>query len=231
MLPIKGIQKTSLIDYPNKISSIIFLANCNFRCPYCQNPDLIENPDSFETIKEDELIEFLKNRKKWSDSIVITGGEPLIYNLIPFLKNLKEIGLNIKIDTNGSNPKQIKEIIEKKLVDYIAMDMKAPLEKYNESAGVRVNTQDIKESIELIINSKIDHEFRVTLLPKLHSQKDILEIAKQLKGAKAFFFQQFSPNNTLDKSFEKEKPFKKQELEELRDKIKDQFEICEIRGV
>ncbi len=229
MLPIKGIQKTSLIDYPHRVSSIVFLANCNFRCPYCQNPDLIENPEDFETIKEDELIKFLKKRKKWINALVITGGEPLIYNIIPFLKKLKELGLQIKLDTNGSNPEQLKEIIDKKLVDYIAMDMKAPLEKYTKTIGVKIDIEKIKKSIKLIINSGIDHEFRMTALPKLHSKKDILDITKQLKGAKAFYLQQFSPRVTLDKNFKKEKPFKKQELKQIRDKIKDRFEVCEIR--
>lgn len=229
MLPIKGIQKTSLIDYPDRISTIIFLSGCNFRCPYCQNPDLIKNPDKFPTIKEDKLINFLEKRKKWVDAIVVTGGEPLLYNLMPFLKKLKEKGFFIKLDTNGSNPKQLKEIISKELVDYIAMDVKAPLENYNKVAGVKVDLASIKQSINLIINSGIDYEFRMTVLTKLHSEEDILKTAKQLKGAKKFYLQQFSPKVTLDSSFKKAKPFKKEEIERIKEKIRGNFKICEVR--
>lgn len=230
MLPIKGLQKTSLIDYPGKVVCTIFLAGCNFRCPYCQNPDLIEAPDKPPTIKEEEIIDYLKKRRKWLDGICISGGEPTVHNgLIDFIKRIKKENFLVKLDTNGANPGMIKELLDKNLINFISMDIKTSLDKYDNVAKVKVNKTDIQRSIDLIRNSNIDYEFRSTILPKLHSEEDIKKIGEWLNGSKKFVLQQFRPKICLDKSYEKEKPFSKQEMEKFKKLLEPYFGNVEIR--
>lgn len=233
MLPIKGFQKTSLIDYPDKISSIIFLPDCNFRCSYCHNPDLIINPNKIKTIPEQEVINHLKNKKSWIDALVITGGEPTLHKeIFDFLKKIKELNLLTKLDTNGTNPIILKELIEKKLVDFIAMDIKAPLEKYEKITKTNVNEKNIQKSIDLIRNSSINYEFRITVVPELIAKEDLLEIAEWLKGSKKFVLQQFnSRGKLLDKKFENKTQYPAEELEEFKKLLTPYFETIEIRGV
>jgi len=230
MLPIKGIQKTSLIDYPGKICSIIFLGDCNFRCGFCQNPDLIKSPGKLETIPEEEILEFLKSRKKWIDGVCLSGGEPLLYGDLPeFIKKIKEIGLLVKLDTNGTNPQMLDYLIKNKLVDYIAMDIKASLENYEKAAGVKVNMENIKKSVELIKNSSIDYEFRTTVVPGLFSKEEALKIGKWLSGSKRYFLQQFRPETVLDERFHKLKPFSEEELRGFANLLKPFFEKVGVR--
>jgi len=218
MIPIKGLEKSSLIDYPGKVSAVVFLAGCNFRCPFCHNRELVLSPQGMKSIPENEILDFLGERKKWLDGVVVTGGEPTIYKDLPeFLKKLKGLGYPVKLDTNGSNPKMLKEVMEKGLVNYIAMDIKGPLEKYEKSAGMKANTENIKESIKLIINSGIGHEFRSTVLPELHTKEDVQEMARLVKGADKFYLQQFRPKNTLDPAFEGKRPFSEKEMQEMRE--------------
>jgi len=205
MLPVKGFQKTSVIDYPGKMCSVVFVAKCNFRCPYCQNPDLILNYKKIPTIPEREIFEHLDKKRKWVDGVCITGGEPCLYeSLVDFIKKLKSMGFLIKLDTNGTNPEMLKYMIKKKLLDYIAMDIKAPINRYSEVAGVKVNVMDIRRSVSMILKSGIDYEFRTTVVPKLFGDEDMISIGKWLKGAKRYCIQQFRPMKTLDKSYEKE---------------------------
>jgi len=218
MVVIKGLEKNSLIDYPGKVSAVVFLAGCNFRCPFCHNRDLVIEYEKTPSIPEEELFDFLIERKKWLDGVCVTGGEPTIYKDLPeFLKNLKGLGYPVKLDTNGSSPKMVKELMEKGLVDYIAMDIKAPLGKYEKSAGVKTDTKKIRESVSLIIASGIGHEFRSTILPSLHSKEDVQEMARLVKGASKLYLQQFRPKNTLDTAFEGMKPFSEKEMLELRE--------------
>jgi len=229
MVVIKGLEKSSLIDYPGKISAVVFLAGCNFRCPFCHNRDLVLNPEGMESIPENEILDFLGERKKWLDGVVVTGGEPTIHKELPeFLKKLKGLGYPVKLDTNGSSPEMLKGLIEKDLVDYIAMDLKAPLEKYEKSSGVKVETENIRESIKLIIGSGIGHEFRSTVLPGLHTKEDVQEMARLVKGASKLYLQQFRPKNTLDPAFEGMKSFSEKEMLELRDRCREYVET-EVR--
>lgn len=230
MLPIKGLQKTSLVDYEGKVVCTIFLAGCNFRCPYCQNPDLINNPDKLPTIKEEDVIKHLKEKRKWLDGICITGGEPTVHKgLIDFIKKIKKENFLVKLDTNGTNPKMVKELLDNNLIDFISMDIKASLDNYDNVAKVKINKEDIQKSIDLITNSNIDYEFRSTILPKLHSKEEIKKIGEWLKGSKKFVLQSFRPKKCMDKSYEKEKPFTKQELEEFRKLLKPFFDKVDIR--
>ena len=227
MLPIKSIQKTSLIDYPDKVSCIIFLGGCNFRCGFCHNPDLVFN--RVGDIPEQEVFDFLEKRKGWLDGVVISGGEPLLYGeIIPFIEKIKEMGYLVKIDTNGTNPGLLEKVISK--VDYIAMDVKNSLENYKETVKADVNVEDIKKSIGLIINSRVDYEFRCTVIPGLHAKGDISKVGLLVKGAKMFSIQNFNPKNCLDKEFEKKRSFSNEELEEFKKILSEFVDEVEIKG-
>jgi pyruvate formate lyase activating enzyme len=213
------------------MASVIFLTGCNFRCPYCQNPDLVLDKPELLTIPEEKVLGFLKEKRKWLDGVCISGGEPTAQRDLPeFVEKIKNIGLKIKIDTNGSNPEVLKELIDKGLVDYIAMDIKAPIERYGVVKG-KINIDDIKKSVDIIKGSDVDYEFRITAVPKITKEEDIKEIGKWLKDSKRFFIQQFRPMICLDKEFENIKPYTKEELERLIKTAEPYFECVGLRGV
>jgi len=228
-LPIKGLQKTSLIDYSPYTSCVVFVSGCNFRCGFCQNPDLLVEVSKMPSISEKELFSFLEKRKKWLDGVCITGGEPCLYDeLLGFVKEVKDFGYKVKLDTNGTNPAMLKELIDGGLVDYIAMDIKGSLDRYDEASGVSVDKGKIKESVKLLMDSGVEHEFRMTCVPGLVVKDDFVKIGEWLKGANKFFIQQFRNKTCLDTSFEKIEPFSSDELEEFKavlDKYVDNVEI------
>ncbi len=227
----KGLQKTTLLDYPGKMAATVFTFGCNFRCPFCQNIGLVID-DGTPVTPEQQILEYLESRKKWLDGICITGGEPTIHkDLADFMKKVKDMGLLVKLDSNGSNPEVLEHLIENKLVDYIAMDVKQIPEKYETAIGVKFDVQRILKSIEIIRNSDIDYEFRTTVVPRIHPKEDILKIAEMLKGSKKYFLQQFRPARTLDPEFEKEKAYTAEELKEIGERIKGYFGEFAIRGI
>ncbi|MFP4402790.1 MAG: anaerobic ribonucleoside-triphosphate reductase activating protein [Nanoarchaeota archaeon] len=232
MLPIKGIQKTSLIDYPPYTSCVIFIGGCNFRCGYCHNFNLVLKYKEIKTIDEKEIIDYLISKKKWIDAVVITGGEPTLYpELIDFFREIKKLNLKIKLDTNGSNPKLLWDMLDEKLIDYIAMDIKGPMNSYEKITITTVDIEKIKKSISLIKNSNIDYEFRTTVIPKLLTKEDLITISKELKGAKRYVMQQFcNKGSVLDLSFMNEKIYTKKELEEIEELIRPNFDEIIIRG-
>jgi len=184
-LLIKGLQKTTLLDYPEKVASIIFTGGCNFNCDYCYNKDL----PSQETISEKSVLEFLKKRKHLIEGVVVTGGEPTINDDLPdFIKKVKAIGLLVKLDTNGTNPKMLKQLIDDKLIDYVAMDIKCSKEKYELVAGVLVDVVSVDESVSILKNSGIDYEFRTTCTPDMN-EEDFEKIGKWIEGSKRYFLQ------------------------------------------
>lgn len=214
---IGGLQKLTLIDYPGKVACTVFLTGCNFRCPWCYNPELVlaEAVKKHPKISEKYFFDFLKKRKGLLEGVVICGGEPTINEELPdFIKKIKKLGYLVKLDTNGSDPKMIRTLVDKKLVDYIAMDIKTGLKtpKYSKAAGLKTDLNKIKESVKIIRNSGIDYEFRTTLVPKLHQLKDIAEIARYLKGTKIYFLQQFKPEKTVDPKYKKYKPFSQKQI-------------------
>lgn len=217
-LTIKGLQKTTLVDYPGKVACTIFLPRCNFRCGFCYNKDLVVDYEQVPTMAEEDILNFLDKKKKWLDGVVFTGAEPTLHKELPsFIKKIREKGFLVKVDTNGTNPAMLKELIDNKLVDYVAMDIKAPLEKYDEVAGAKVDKEKIKESIDILKNSDIDSELRLTCVPTLHTKEDIKKIGEWLKGNKRLFIQQFQPKEKMiDISLLKVKPFSKEELEEFK---------------
>jgi len=229
-LKIKGFQKISLIDYPGKVCSVIFLAGCNFRCPYCQNPDLIKKPNKIKDIAFERVLNYMIKKRKWIDGICITGGEPTIYNDLPaFIQKVKKKGFLIKLDTNGTNPDMLEHLIRNCLIDYVSMDIKSPLEKYDIAANTKVNKSAIRRSVELIKKSGLDYEFRTTVVPTLFKGKDALAIGEWLNGASKFFIQQFRPTVTLNKSYQKKQPYSEAELNELKEIMTPFFESVEIR--
>lgn len=228
---IGGFQKTSLLDYPDQVSSIFWTVGCNFNCPFCYNKNLVE--DKVEKIPEGEILSFLKKRKGLLDGVVISGGEPLLQeDLVDFAGKIKKLGYLVKIDTNGTFPDKIKELIDKKQVDYIAMDIKAPKKKYNTLTGIKTDISKIEKSIEIIKNNSTDYEFKTTFIPQLLQKEDIVEIAKWLEGAKRFYLQQFKNNPPLISSkLENLKPYSKEELEMTLEEIKPYFTNCYMRGI
>ncbi len=233
-MEIGGLQKTTLIDYPGKIACTIFLIGCNFRCPFCYSAELVlpEKIKNQPRIDEKELFRFLKERREYLEGVVICGGEPTIHSdLSDFLLQIKKMGYLIKLDTNGTHPDVIKKLIDKKLVDYIAMDIKAPLEeeKYAVASGVKVDLEKIRQSIALIKNSGIDYEFRTTVVPTIHQLEDLLNIAQAIAPAQKFYLQNFRPEKTLNENLLQVKPFSETDLEMILEKIKNLFEECRIR--
>ena len=231
----KGIQKITLLDYPDKVATIAFVGGCNFRCGYCYNRDLVLNPQALPSIPEEEVLGYLETNKSWLDGLVVSGGEPTIHLELPgFLEKVKKLGYSVKLDTNGTHPEMLVELIEKHLVDYVAMDVKAPLveEKYQAVIGTQANgvLREVEESIELLRNSdEIDYEFRTTVIPGLNKD-DIVAIAGRIKGAKRYFIQQFRPGVHVDEKYSPARPHPLSYLFEIRDSIAHLFELCEVRG-
>jgi pyruvate formate lyase activating enzyme len=226
-----GLQKITLIDYPGKIAATVFTLGCNFYCPFCHNPELVD-PKKIAgqpIIEEKYFFSFLKERQGMLEGICITGGEPTLNpDLYEFIKKIKEMGYLVKLDTNGSNPAMLEKLLNEKLVDFVAMDIKAPLEKYKQVVGSDVKLEDIQRSVELVRRAP-DYEFRTTILPALHSKKDILSIGRWLQGAKKYFLQQFKSEKTLQENYKKEKAYDWDNLVKLRALLEIFFDKVEIR--
>ena len=229
-MKIGGLQKVSLIDYPGLICAIVFLQGCNFKCSYCHNPELV-NPKLFQPcIKENDVLEFLNARRGKLDAVTITGGEPTIQDdLAPFIKQIRKMGFAVKLDTNGSQPQVIKALLDEGLLDFIAMDIKGPLEKYIDIAGVTVAGEKIKESIKRILKAKIPHEFRTTIVQSQLTQKDILQIASMIGGARKYALQKFVGVKTLNKKFLQEKTWPDDELEKIKKRLEKEITSVIVR--
>lgn len=225
---IAGVQKVTLLDYPGKVACEIFTQGCNFECPFCQNSSLIPITNTGE-FSEEEIFEYLVLRKKILDGVVITGGEPTVQkDLKGFIKKIKDLGLLVKLDTNGGNPKVLQELIDEDLVDYVAMDIKNIFNKYNITAGKKINLDNIKKSIEILKASKIDYEFRTTIIKEMHSLDDIISICKLVGDAK-YYLQNFEDSeNVIDHSLH---GFSREELLFIDKYLKDVFPNVEIRAL
>ncbi|MDI6916216.1 MAG: anaerobic ribonucleoside-triphosphate reductase activating protein [Thermoplasmatales archaeon] len=231
-MKIKGMIEASFLDWDGKIVTTVFVPGCNFRCPYCQNWELIEHPEKFEEVDFERMKKFLLSHKDFIDGLCITGGEPTIYEDLPdFIKKIKKLDFTVKLDTNGSKPGMIKKLIDEKLVDYIAMDMKAPFEKYDTACGVKVDMESIKRSIDIIMNSKIGYEFRTTVVPGITDESDVENIAKTMKRAKRYVLQQFIPKNAMDEKLRNITPYRKDIFEKMVEKAKKYVKNTVMRGV
>ncbi len=230
-MKIGGFQKTSLLDYPDKISSIVWTIGCNLNCPFCYNTELVH--ETAQSIDVKQIITHLKKRKRIIEALVISGGEPFLQkDLDLFCKKIKKINILIKVDTNGTFPDKLNELIENKLVDYIAVDIKAPKNKYAKLTGGKIDIKDIQKTIDILQKSQIDYEFKTTIVPKFLTKKDILEIGKWLKGSKKYYLQQFKNEMpVLSEELNYVKPYDKKYIFEIIEEIKPLFEYCNARGV
>ncbi|HRY22617.1 MAG TPA: anaerobic ribonucleoside-triphosphate reductase activating protein [Candidatus Dojkabacteria bacterium] len=231
MLRVSGLERSSLLDYPGKISAIIFTHGCNLRCPYCHNPELvIEGFNKDGSFSEKDILSFLESRKGKLDALVITGGEPLVQsNLLPFIKKVKEMGFLIKLDTNGTFPDRLKDFIETGFIDYIAMDVKYPKVEYIKNAMIPGIAKKIEKSIKIIMDSGLDYEFRTTYVKPLHSLESAEGIGQMIKGAKNYYIQNFRPGKTIDPTLTKENSFTTKELEQIKKIIEKYVEDVQIR--
>jgi pyruvate formate lyase activating enzyme len=200
-----GLQKLTLIDYPGKVAATVFTVGCNFRCPFCHNPELVFPDFGGHTgsISEQEFFDFLEKRKDKLDGVCITGGEPTIQkDILSFMEKIKKAGFLVKLDTNGSRPDVLQKAFKKDLIDFVAMDIKNCLDKYSQTNGVETDLERIKLSVELIKNSRKPYEFRTTVVPDLHTEEDFDKIGMWLRGSESYALQQFrNEGKVLDQKF------------------------------
>ncbi len=231
-MKISGIQKLTLLDYPGTVACTLFTSGCNFRCPFCHNamlvlPEQIEEP----TIETEEVLSFLKKRVGVLDGVAITGGEPLLYADMPeFLEQIKELGFKIKLDTNGSNPKLLKKIVEAGLVDRVAMDIKNAPSLYEMTIGCKTDMAAIEESKDFLLSGVVDYEFRTTVVKGIHTRESLTEAAKWISGAREYYLQQFKDSGNLINP-EKLMAFDKEQMHELADAVKEYVPSVCVRGV
>lgn len=231
-MTIGGLQKATLIDFPGRIACTVFLCGCNFRCPWCYSSELVlpEKIKKQPEIFQKDFFGFLKSRQGLLEGVVVCGGEPTINKDLPeFIKKIKKLGFLVKLDTNGSNPQMIKNLIKTQLVDYVAMDIKGPKEKYGQFVGVKADIGKIQKSINILKEGRIDYEFRSTVVPSLHKKEDLLNMAKWISGAKKYRLQGFRSEKTIDPEFSKMKPCSQEYLLEIKKEISPLFEDCQIR--
>jgi len=218
---IKGFIDLSLVDWDGKVSAVAFLPQCNFRCPFCYNSTFILAPEKMPTVPFEEIEQYLIRNKDWLDGVTITGGEPTIHEgLSSLCKRIKEMGLGVKLDTNGTNSEVIQDLVAQKLVDYVALDVKAPLTLKKYSTVTRVNARkmlsEVKRTVEILLKGRVGYEFRTTLVPTIHSEDDVKQICSKIKGCKKYVLQNFKDDvKTLDPDFKNIKPFSPEEIEEF----------------
>lgn len=220
--------KSSMIDYPGKIASVLFTTGCNFRCPYCHNAPLVTGENDAKDLEH--LLETLKKRKRFVDAVVISGGEPTLHEeLLPFMKELKNEGFSIKLDTNGTKPNRLNQWIRAGVLDYIAMDIKQAIPQYSHLVHMPVDLEAIKESVSIIRLSEIPHEFRTTVYQEGFQQEDFLSIAKWLKGSPRYAIQNFHPQEELLNSAVKMTPYPLETLKEIQESLAPYFEEVILR--
>lgn len=226
---IGGYEKLSTVDYPGEMTCSIFLVGCNFNCGYCHNPSLIK--ENGEYIDKKEVMDYLIQRRDMLDAVCISGGEPTCNpDLKDFIKEIKALGYKVKLDTNGTHPQVVEDLIKENLLDYIAMDVKASPKKYKEVVGKNVNMELINKSIEIIKNSGVKHEFRTTFLPIL-DQEDINEIVKTMVGNDKYILQQFRNKITNDEAYHNYQPHQASYIINTANMVKEQIGMCGIRGI
>lgn len=234
-MKIAGLQKNSLVDYSSKVAAVVFTPGCNFDCFYCHNRSLLSACDDACMYDSKEILKFLEKRRGLLDGVVVSGGEPTLQkDLMVFLKDVKSLGFPVKLDTNGSRPAVIESIMEKGLVDYIAMDLKAPFERYDEICGVPVDIKAIRRSINFLMQGLVEYEFRTTVVPQL-GVEDILTMAQSIEGARLYVLQQFRPvrdkgGSRVTDLRQMQKPHKPLVLEKMAGAVSIHVQKCIIRG-
>ena len=227
---IKGLQKTTLLDFPGKVACTVFTAGCNFRCPFCHNSALVVCPGQVDEISEEDFFSYINKRKGILDGVAITGGEPLLsHGIEDFIRRIKDTGLQVKLDTNGAFPDRLEALLDAGLVDYVAMDVKNCKEKYALTAGLSEYPEAIERSIEIIVTKAPDYEFRTTVVRELHEAQDIVKIAEQLKGAKRYFLQAYIDSGDI--LCEGYSAYSAEEMLEILDKSRVLLPCTQLRGI
>ena len=232
-MKIKGLQKTTLLDYPEKLAATVFLGGCNFKCPFCHNATLVILPNEVDSISEDEFFSYISKRKGVLDGVCVTGGEPLLSSgITEFIKKIKSLGLLVKLDTNGSFPDKLESLLDQKLVDYVAMDIKNCKEKYAITSGINANSEYIEKadrSIDIIMQKAPDYEFRTTVVRELHTIEDIVKIANRIKSAKKYFLQTYvDSGNTIKVGYS---AYSASEMLEILENTRKVLPVTNLRGV
>ena len=226
-----GFNKTTLLDYPGKVASTIFLGGCNFRCPFCQNSVLVLHPEEQPDYAREDILAFLKKRNGILDGVCISGGEPtLAADLEEFLRQIKDLGYLIKLDTNGTRPDVVKHLAESKLIDKVAVDIKAGPDHYSRLAGVSAPAMDkVRETVDFLLHGQLDYEFRTTVVKELHTEEDFREIGQWLRGAKEYYLQAYKDSDgVLKPGFES---YTLAELQAFQKILKETISLVEIRGI
>ncbi len=232
-ITIKGFVESSLIEWEGNIVAILFLPHCNMRCPYCHATHLVKKPNELESIPLEVVAKRIEKNKSWLDGVVISGGEPTFRGDLDLLiKIFKDMGLKVRLDTNGTNPDKIEDLIQRGLIDCIAMDIKAPLrdEKYNEVGGVLCSLPDLERSIKLIMESGIEYEFRTTVCRAFMNKSDVVEIAQSIAGASRYILQSFRPTNCLDNKMFDVLPYSESEMTDFAEGARRYVKNCFVRG-
>lgn len=232
MVEIKGLEKLASKDFPGHISATVFVGGCNFRCPFCHNRELVLHPDKLEAFPLDYFTSFLDSREGWLEAVCVTGGEPLIHeDLDVLLQLIRERGLKIKLDTNGSFPGRLHEVLDRGLADAVAMDIKASKSLYSRACGIKVNLDDIQHSIDLIAQSSLEAMFRTTVVPGIIDEETIIDLGEWLPHNVVFQLQQFSPGNTLKPDFGKIAPYPPSRLREMASAAEKYFSEVRVEGI
>lgn len=229
-MKIQGFQKLTLLDYPGKTAATVFMGGCNFRCPFCHNSDLVVDTASFPTLDPDDVLGQIKRRAGFIDGVCITGGEPLLWDISDFVGKIKEAGLSVKVDTNGSFPIRLKALLLTGKVDYVAMDIKNSPDRYAETVGIAdYDISLVRESVEILKASGIDHEFRTTVVKELHGEREMEEIGKWLEGEKKYFLQGYKlSDGVIDKSLSAHTP---DMMHTLLDTVRVYIPNAQLRGI
>lgn len=230
---IGGLQKLTLLDYPNHVSCTVFTAGCNMKCPFCHNRDLVFIPENFEFYNPESIFEYLRKRQGTLDAVAITGGEPLLQpGLRDFIMEVRKLGFKVKLDTNGYYPDKLKKLVDEGLIDYVAMDVKAPLPKYPVTVGLPesgFHTEQIQKSIKYLLSGTVDYEFRTTVVREFHTKEDLVAIAKMIKGCKHYYLQQFvDSGRCIEQGFS---AYNREEMYELKEEVAKYIPEVELRGI
>ena len=231
---IKGWVPSSLLDYPGRIAASLFCGGCNFRCPNCHNGDIVVRPQDFADVPLSDIWSFLDKRHGLLDGVVVSGGEPTLESdLLPFCARLHEKGFLVKLDTNGYRPDVLQEAITGGLIDYVAMDVKAPLDpvKYTRAAGVPIDTTRIQSSVDTLLAGSVEYEFRTTVIPGIHQEEDIVQIAQAIADARLYFVQQFVPRGTLDPEMLEQVPLMPERIRGMADLASKWVDQVRVRGI
>ena len=228
---IQGLQKLTLLDYPERMACTVFTAGCNFRCPFCHNASLVTHIPEKADMDEERFFAFLKKRKGILDGVCVTGGEPLLQaDIEAFLQKIKELGFLVKLDTNGSFPEKLKDLVEKKLVDYVAMDIKNSIEHYGETIGLDTRySEAVQKSVAYLKEGHVDYEFRTTVTKNFHREEDFELIGEWISGAKRYYLQGFVDSGDLIEA--NIEGVSKEEMELFLKKVREQIPCAELRGM